>query len=57
MEEEEDTYACVELVTTSRLRSRESAAPAPAEAVEYSSIAQFQRRTAYEEIQADSEYG
>ena len=57
MDEEEDTYAFVELVTTSRLRSRKSAAPAPADAVEYSSIAQFQRRKTSEETQADSEYG
>ena len=57
MNEEEDTYACVELVATSKLRSRESAAPAPAEAVEYSSIVQFQRRKSSEEHQAESEYG
>ncbi|KAL5258173.1 hypothetical protein ACHWQZ_G012960 [Mnemiopsis leidyi] len=47
-EEEEDTYACVELAPTSRLRSRDSAAPSQAETVEYSSIVQFKRRKSLE---------
>ncbi|KAL5258174.1 hypothetical protein ACHWQZ_G012961 [Mnemiopsis leidyi] len=47
-EEEEDTYACVELAPTSRLRSRDSAAPSQTETVEYSSIVKFKRRKSLE---------
>ena len=52
---EDDTYACVELSTTSRLRTKQTAELEQKERAEYCTILEFQRRKSYEEARVDLE--
>ena len=52
---EDDTYACVELSTTSRLRTRQISELEQKERAEYCTILEFQRRKSYEEEQVELE--
>ena len=52
---EDDTYACVELSTTSRLRTRQISELEQEERAEYCTMLEFQRRKSYEEARVDLE--
>ena len=52
---EDDTYACVELSTTSRLRTRQISELEQEERAEYCTMLEFQRRKSYEEARVEKE--
>ena len=52
---EDDTYACVELSTTSRLKTGQISELEQEERAEYCTMLEFQRRKSYEEERVDLE--